>query len=497
MISTAIKGTDTASGIDLTQLSSAGKSGGASFQKIMSKSLSSNVNNKASQNMVQTKTASGMKSTSTQQNTKQVSAQDDTAASTAKKTSDNTQSTLSDNSDKLTDAGEKIKDFLKEKLGVTDEEFEKAKENARDTLDYRKTKITLNEWFEEWFSEVKQHRVKETSIAPMKNNFKRTFGFYIGSMKLKDIKPLDVQRALNAMEQNHVSHSAMREALGRLRECLDFALGNQLIKVNPCLIVEVPWTFKQSKEEIALTQEEQDNFLSEMEDSWYKEMFYFMCLTGVRVGELGGMKWSDIDFKKKVVHVRRSLSCSYYNGEKRMMLVTPKTVNSIREIPFLGEMEEILKSQKKKQNKLKEELGSRWRSTDDLKDLVFTTGMGSPCVRYVVEKEIKKALKRMSEKEGVLAVQENREPREIRDFHPHSLRHTFATRCFEKKMEPKVVQRLMGHSSISITLNIYTHVLDNIMEEEIKKFGVAKTQTPEEYYNEEIRKVRISAMSHC
>ena len=157
-----------------------------------------------------------------------------------------------------------------------------------------------------------------------------------------------------------------------------------------------------------------------MEDSWYKEMFYFMCLTGVRVGELGGMKWSDIDFKKKVVHVRRSLSCSYYNGEKRM-----------------------------------------------------------------------------SEKEGVLAVQENREPREIRDFHPHSLRHTFATRCFEKKMEPKVVQRLMGHSSISITLNIYTHVLDNIMEEEIKKFGVVKTQTPEEYYNEEIRRARISAMSHC
>ena len=186
-----------------------------------------------------------------------------------------------------------------------------------------------------------------------------------------------------------------------------------------------------------------------------------------------------------------------YNGEKKMMLVTPKTVNSIRDIPFLGEMEEILKSQKKKQDKLKAELGSRWRSKDDLKDLVFTTGMGSPCVRYVVEKEIKKALKRMTEKEGILAIKEEREPREIRDFHPHSLRHTFATRCFENKMEPKVVQRLMGHSSISITLNIYTHVLDNKMEEEIKKFGVAKTQAPESYYDEEIRKVRISAMSHC
>ena len=66
------------------------------------------------------------------------------------------------------------------------------------------------------------------------------------------------------------------------------------------------------------------------------------------------MKWSDIDFKKKVVHVRRSLSCSYYNGEKRMMLVTPKTVNSIREISFLGEMEKILKTQNERHRKRKQ-----------------------------------------------------------------------------------------------------------------------------------------------
>ena len=77
-------------------------------------------------------------------------------------------------------------------LNTLIEEFEKAKESARETLDYKKNKITLNEWFEEWFTEVKEHRVKETSIAPMKNNFKRTFGFYIGSMKLKDIKPLSM-----------------------------------------------------------------------------------------------------------------------------------------------------------------------------------------------------------------------------------------------------------------------------------------------------------------
>lgn len=375
------------------------------------------------------------------------------------------------------------------------EEFHQAKEKVKNSIDYRKTMITLNEWFEEWFTEVKAHKVKETSIHPMKNNFKRTFGFYIGSKKLKDIKPLDVQRALNTMEQEGISNSAMREALGRLRECMEFAVGNQMIASNPCLIVEVPWTYKKAKEEIALTQEEQNTLLSEVEDSWYKEMFYFMCLTGVRVGELGGLQWSDIDFSKKCITIRRSLSCSYCNGKKREMLVSPKTVNSTRQIPFLGEMEEVLKSQKEKQKRLKAELGERWRSGEEFSDLVFTTGMGSPCSRYIVDKEVKKVIKRIREKEAVLAVQEQREPKIIRDFHPHTLRHTFATRCFENKMEPKVVQSLLGHSSISITLNIYTHVLDNKMDEEIKKFGVAKTQN-DPYSEIDVGKVRITAKSH-
>ena len=382
-------------------------------------------------------------------------------------------------------------------LNQLKEEFEQAKQQAKNNLDYKRTQMSLNEWFEEWFTDVKAHKVKETSISPMKNNFKRTFGFYIGTKKIKDIKPMDVQQAINAMEKDGMSNSAMREALGRLRECMEFALGSQLISNNPCLIVEVPWTYKRSKEEIALTQEEQNALLDEVEDSWYKEMFYFMCLTGVRVGELGGLKWSDIDFDKKVICINRSLSCSYCNGVKREILVSPKTVNSIRQVPFLGEMDEILESQREKQIKLKKELGVRWRSGEEFDDLVFTTGMGSPCSRYIVQKEIKKAVKRMREKEAVTAVQEKREPRVVRDFHPHTLRHTFATRCFENKMEPKVVQALLGHSSISITLNIYTHVLDKKMEEELQKFGSAKTQERERYAGLDVKKVKITALSHC
>ena len=138
----------------------------------------------------------------------------------------------------------------------------------------------------------------------------------------------------------------MRDALGRLRECMEFAVVNEMIHSNPCIVIQVPWTDKRSKEEIALTQDEQNMILSGVEDSWYKEMFYFLCLTGVRVGELGVLRWEDINFNKKIIHIKHSLSISYVDGVKRMELVSPKTVNSYRKIPFIGEMEEILKSQK-------------------------------------------------------------------------------------------------------------------------------------------------------
>lgn len=376
------------------------------------------------------------------------------------------------------------------------EEFESAKEQARLNADYRNNGITLDEWFEEWFTTVKSHRIKETSIAPMKGSYKRTFGFYIGNMKIKDIRPIDIQKVVNAMEKEGKSGRTIQNALGRVRECMEFAVANRMIPHNPCVVIEVPWSYKTSKEEIALTQEEQNDFLQAVEDSWYKEMFYFMCLTGVRVGELGALKWEDIDFKRKLINIRHSLSSQYSEGVKKEIITSPKTVNSTRAIPFIGEMKDMLMSQKKKQQDLKRTLGNRWRGKGEFENLVFTTGMGSPCNRYIVQKEIKKVLKRMRDEEAVSALAENREVREIRDFHPHTLRHTFATRCFENKMEPKVVQKLMGHSNISITLNIYTHVLENKMDEEIKKFGTAMTDV-QALIPPDIKVPAITANSHC
>lgn len=348
--------------------------------------------------------------------------------------------------------------------------FEEAKEQASLNVDYKRKNITLNEWFDEWFTTYKLPNVKETSVYPMRSKYYKTFGDAIGDMKVVDIRNLDIQRVINELKNKGRASSTMREALGRVRECLESAKHNNIIANNPCFEVSVPWE-NTTKERRFLTQEEQERFLSEVDHNWYKEMFYIMFLTGLRVGEVGGLKWSDIDWERKCVNVERSLSCQYENGVKTMRLTLPKTQNSFRSIPFMGEAEEMLKSQKAKQERQRKSYGERWRAEGEFDDLVFTSSLGSPVTRYIAEKEIKKAVQAINYREDVQAKAEKREPVEFKDLYPHAIRHTFCSRCFEKKMEPKIVQQLMGHAHYSTTIDIYTHVTNTVYDEEIKKFG--------------------------
>lgn len=350
--------------------------------------------------------------------------------------------------------------------------FELAKQNALQNLDTKYSNITLNEWFEDWFKRYKEPNIKPQSIFPMKSKFYNTFGNKIGHMKVTDIRNIDIQDVINQMQNEGRASSSMRDALGRVRECLESAKNNRIIQLNPCFEINVPWENKQVVRRF-LSKEEQNKFLQEVEYNWYKEMFYIMFLTGMRIGEVGGLKWSDVDFENQCIYIKRSLSCQYEHGEKKMRLTSPKTHNSYRTIPFMGEAEEMFKAQKKKQDKIKKELGKRYRSDGEFSDLVFTTSMGSPVLRYHAEKEIKKVVKAINEREAFESVRENRPPVKFDDMYPHAIRHTFCSRCFENDMNPKVVQALMGHQHYSTTIDIYTHVTNTKFEDEIAKFGNA------------------------
>ena len=358
-------------------------------------------------------------------------------------------------------------------------EFEKRKEEAKQGVDKKLSNITLDEWFEEWFARYKVPHIKETSVTPMKTKYRANFGRLIGNMKVADIRNMDIQDVINTMQREGKATSSMRDALGRVRECLESAKNNRIISENPCFDITVPWE-NVSKERRFLTQEEQNRFLQQVEDNWYKEMFYIMFLTGMRIGEVGGLKWEDVDFKNKCININRSLSCQYEVGEKTVRLTAPKTHNSYRKIPFMGEAEKMFLSQKKKQDKIKKELGKRYRSNGELSDLVFVTSMGSPVFRYHAEKEVKKVVKAINEQEAFDSVREQREPHYFEDLYPHAIRHTFCSRCFQLNMNPKVVQQLMGHQHYSTTIDIYTHVMQDDIHTEISKLESAVMVVPEE-----------------
>lgn len=195
--------------------------------------------------------------------------------------------------------------------------------------------------------------------------------------------------------------------------------------------------------------------------------------SGIRLGEVGGLKWKDVDFKNNCININRSLSCNYIDGVKKIMLTTPKTHNSYRTIPFMGEAREMFLAQKEKQDALRKKLGSRYRGKGEFSDLVFCTTMGSPILRYHAEKECKKVVKEINETEAYEAARENRVPVVFEDVYPHAIRHTFCSRCFESDIKPKIVQALMGHQHYSTTIEIYTHVTQLKFDEEVKKFGRA------------------------
>lgn len=153
-----------------------------------------------------------------------------------------------------------------------------------------------------------------------------------------------------------------------------------------------------------------------------------------------------------------------------MKFTSPKTENSVRKIPFFGETKEILTRQFEKTKKKKLELGDRWRKPQELGNLVFLISMGSPIGRYSVESDMRYITQQINQMLQTESIYTDEIPKRFERIHPHALRHTFATRCFEKGMTPRTVQEIMGHANYNTTVS-YTHVLDDIKLKEAERLG--------------------------
>lgn len=328
--------------------------------------------------------------------------------------------------------------------------------------------IKFGEWYTEWFEKCKSPQLKsDVSRRTYDRRIKNTYGKLLFDKELKYISQINLQQATFELAEKGYVDRTIKEALSMVRECLDAAVANQIILANPAIGIKIKETNIISERRV-MTADEQMVFLQEARNRYYYEAYQFLLLTGMRIGEFSGLQWGDIDFANKVINVQRSLQTAYYNGKKTEELTTPKTHNSYRTIPFFPETEKCLIDWKKKQASCKERLGSRWRVSPELGDLVWTSSSGSPITRYVLSSDINKIVNDINLKETTLAQKEGRDHVEFKHLHPHAFRHTFATRCFEKGLNPVFIQNIMGHANYSTTLS-YTHILEDLRKSEISK----------------------------
>lgn len=296
------------------------------------------------------------------------------------------------------------------------------------------TGITLSEWFEEWYSKYKAPTLKDGGSPAYKRKFLNYYGVRIGSKYLSDIRQLHVQTAIADMVESGRSSKSIREATGILQNCIEAAMANGLMRINPVVGTIIPKCEKVERR--VLTVEEQKIFLDYLAQnkSWYEELYKFMLLTGLRIGEVGGLQWEDIDFSNRFIYVKRTLSYQYEDGKKTMRLTSPKTENSVRKVPFFGETQKILEQQFEKVKRRKKDLGDRWRKPEEMGNLVFLTSMGSPIGRYNIESDMRYITQQINDIFRTEALYSGGIPKNFEKIHPHALRHTFATRCFEKGM---------------------------------------------------------------
>jgi integrase len=212
------------------------------------------------------------------------------------------------------------------------------------------------------------------------------------------------------------------------------AVENDIIRSNPVKrTVKSPKPIE--KKTRVLTKAEQEKFLNAAKGTPYQYQFEFILQTGLRCGELIGLKWEDIDFEKRTITIRRTMEFRYAYGE--WIAGPPKSKSGYRTIPMTQKTYDILQYKYAERN-------IRKVRDEQFDDIVFLNRNGQPLKNSSYDTYIY----RVADKAG------------IDRLSMHTLRHTFATRCIEGGMKPKTLQMILGHSNIGITMNLYVHVTE-------------------------------------
>lgn len=308
--------------------------------------------------------------------------------------------------------------------------------------------MTLDEWYEIWMNTCKKNcrnSTKETYASHYRRIQKQ-----VGWMKLTNLNLIILQQVFNELRSDNERKNSKKILVDMLEKAIDSDL---LIK-NVAKQINSKVSKEEKKERRVLTLKEEELFLKEAEKSFYYNLFVVALDTGLRIGELMALTWSDVDLKKRVLHVRHKLCYFRKDGKYTFELHDTKTMNGRRDIPLTQRAYEALRRQRVK--KLQVELKGR-KAPDGYENLVFVTKNNRPTQQFIVEEGILACVKRIQ-----------KEYPEFEKFAPHCFRHTFATRAIENGMQPKTLQKVLGHGSLQMTMDLYCHVTDDTIFDAMK-----------------------------
>lgn len=306
------------------------------------------------------------------------------------------------------------------------------------------TRMSTADYLRQWL-EASARRLAPSTLAVARYIVERHLISGLGEIPLQQLRPMHIERLAAELDSAGYAPSYREKVLKLLRQALRQAVRWQVLATNPAEAIRLPGS--RGRTIRALTREEARELLdAARERPLLYRVVFFALHTGMRRGEIAALMWDDVDWDRRMVRVQRALQ--YIPGQG-LVFTEPKTASSRRAIALGRTVMEMLAEHRRDQEECRRRLGPGYRDHG----LVFAQEDGRPWSPDAMDR----AFQRLCRQVGLEGVR----------F--HDLRHTHATWLLEAGVHPKVVQERLGHSSITMTMDLYSHVLPTLQHEAARR----------------------------
>lgn len=326
-------------------------------------------------------------------------------------------------------------------------------------IDFKNT--ILGQLMYSWLFEVVRLKVKPSSFQKYEGIYRNYIKeSELHGLKISDLRSIQIQRYYNKLFDNGISGNILKNLNKLLKQFLNYAVDEGYLLKNPIsgkkIVVPSEKETKDIKEVEIFTNYEIDSLKKALEGHRLKGLILMALGTGLRQGELLALKWNDIDMSTNEIKVEKTLKrvtiiSSDGSRNTEIIIQPPKSKSSNRTVPIPSSLIPVIKEHEKRQKLEKVKAGSFYKD----ENFVFPTVDGKP----INTKNLFKSYKALLVKAKI----------EHKKF--HALRHTYATKLFEAGVPLKTVQMLLGHSDLSITADIYTHVMPKEKTNAVEKLN--------------------------